>query len=392
MKHKYRETITACFVGYVIQAVVNNFVPLLFVMFQTGYGISLSKITTLISINFFVQLIVDLLSAGFIDKIGYRASVIVAHVFSAAGLVLLTVLPEVSPDPFTGILAAVIIYAIGGGLLEVLLSPMIEACPTRNKEKMMSICHSFYSWGQVGVVLISTLFFAVFGIENWKIIALIWAVIPICNGIAFTKVPVYSLDDGEEKGLNIKELFANKLFWLFMIMMMCAGASESTIAQWASAFAEEGLGVSKAVGDLAGPMSFAFLMGISRVIYGKYGHKLDLDRFILFSSALCIAAYLCVSLIPIPVFGLIGCAVSGFAVGIFWPGTYSKASATIRGGGTSMFALLALAGDMGCTSGPALAGAVSSAFGNNLSLGILASTVFPILMLLSVSVSRKKSE
>lgn len=392
MKHKCRETITACFIGYVIQAVVNNFVPLLFVMFQTGYGISLSKITTLISINFFVQLVVDLLSAGFIDKIGYRASVIIAHVFSAAGLILLTILPDVMPDPFTGILTAVIVYAVGGGLLEVLVSPMIEACPTRNKEKMMSLCHSFYSWGQVGVVLISTLFFAAFGIENWKIIALFWALIPICNGIAFTKVPVYSLDDGEAKGLSIKDLFANKMFWVFMLMMMCAGASESTIAQWASAFAEEGLGVSKAVGDLAGPMSFAFLMGVSRVIYGKYGHKLDLDKFILFSSALCIAAYLCVSLVPIPVFGLIGCAVSGFAVGIFWPGTYSKASATIRGGGTSMFALLALAGDMGCTSGPALTGAVSSAFGNNLSPGILAAVVFPILMLLSVAASRKKSE
>lgn len=391
VKNNCGKTVTACFIGYVIQAVVNNFVPLLFVMFQTDYGISLSKITTLITINFFVQLIVDMLSAGFIDKIGYRASVVIAHAFAASGLILLTVLPEIMPDPFVGVLAAVVIYAVGGGLLEVLVSPMIEACPTDNKEKMMSLCHSFYSWGQVGVVLVSTLFFAAFGINNWKIIALAWALIPICNGIAFTKVPVYSLDDGDTVGLSIKDLFVNKMFWLFMLMMMCAGASESAVSQWASAFAEEGLGVSKAVGDLAGPMSFAVLMGISRVIYGKYGHNMDLDKFILFSSALCIAAYLCVSVAPIPIIALIGCAICGFSVGILWPGTYSKASAAIKGGGTSMFALLALAGDVGCTSGPALAGAVSGMFGDNLSVGILAATVFPTLMLISVAISRKKA-
>ena len=363
MENQYNKTITACFVGYIVQAVVNNFTPLLFLFFQKSYHIPLSQITLLVTFNFGIQLLVDLLSVGFIDKIGYRASMIIAHVLSAAGLILLTVLPEILPVPFIGILIAVMIYAIGGGLLEVLVSPVVEACPSDNKEKAMSMLHSFYCWGHAGVVLISTLFFYVAGIENWKILAAIWAVIPIGNAFAFAKIPIAPLIEDGESGLELKDLFRIKVFWILLIMMVCAGASEQAVSQWASAFAEKGLGISKAAGDLAGPMAFAVLMGMSRLFYGKYGDRIHLERFMVYSSFLCVLSYLGISLFPIPLFNLIACAVCGLSVGIMWPGTFSKASAALPKGGTAMFALLALGGDIGCSGGPTLVGMVSGTLG-----------------------------
>ena len=391
MRSNPQKTMTACFIGYIVQAVVNNFVPLLFVTFQQSYHLPLSRITALITLNFLIQLLVDLLSAAFVDRIGYRASIYIAHGCAAAGIILLTILPEVFPDPFFGILTAVFVYAIGGGLLEVLVSPILEACPTDNKEQAMSLLHSFYCWGHMGVVLISTLFFVCFGIQNWKILALCWALIPLGNLILFARAPLYSLNAEGEKGLTIKELFRKKTFWLMMLMMLCAGASEQAVSQWASTFAEQGLGVSKTVGDLAGPMAFAAMMGLSRLIYGKYGDRMDLDRFMGGSCLLCIASYLCISLIPNPVAGLVGCAVCGFSVGILWPGTFSKAAASIKGGGTAMFALLALAGDLGCSGGPTLAGAVSSTFQNNLRIGILSAIAFPALLFVGVLLSARNT-
>ena len=381
MKNNYKMTMYACFIGYVVQAVVNSFVPLLFVTFQTEYHIPLTQITLLITVNFVIQLVVDLLSAGFVDKIGYRASAIIAHACAGTGIFLLTILPELFSNPFYGILLAVMVYAIGGGLIEVLISPVLEACPTDNKESAMSLLHSFYCWGCTGVVLLSTLFFALFGTSHWKILALIWVLLPAANLILFTKVPIYSLHEEGESGMSFSELFRVKVFWLLMAMMLCAGASEQAVSQWASTFAEKGLHIQKTVGDLVGPMMFSVLMGLSRLIYGKYGEKLNLDRFMKGSCVLCVASYLCISLVPVPIVGLIGCAICGFSVGIMWPGTFSKASAAIKRGGTVLFAMLALAGDLGCSGGPTLVGFVSSAFSSNLRLGILTAIVFPVLLL-----------
>ena len=384
MKNQYNKTITACFLGYISQAIIVNFTPLLFLFFQRSYQIPLSRITLLVTLNFGVQLLTDLCSVGFIDKIGYRASLIIAHLLSALGLILLTVLPEVLPSPFAGILISVMIYAVGGGLLEVLVSPVVEACPSDNKEKTMSMLHSFYCWGHAGVVLVSTLFFHVAGIENWKILAVVWALIPIGNAIAFARVPIASLMEEGEKGLSLKELFRMKLFWILMIMMICAGASEQAVSQWASTFAEKGLGISKTAGDLAGPMAFAILMGTSRMFYGKYGDKIHLDRFMIYSSCLCILAYLGIALFPVPQLSLAACALCGLSVGIMWPGTFSKAAAALPKGGTAMFALLALGGDVGCSSGPTLVGMVSGALGDNLKMGVLTGIIFPVLLLSGV--------
>ncbi|MBQ5735239.1 MAG: MFS transporter [Lachnospiraceae bacterium] len=391
MKFNYKTTMYACFTGYIVQAIVNSFVPLLFVTFQKSYNIPLSKITLLITVNFVIQLIIDMLSAGFIDRIGYRASVIIAHICAIMGLGMLTFLPEIFEDHFIGIIISVVIYAIGGGLIEVLISPIIEACPTDNKESTMSLLHSFYCWGCTGVVLVSTIFFKIFGIENWKILTLILLIIPIVNIILFAKVPIYSLHEEGECGFTMRELFREKIFWILMLMMLCAGASEQAVSQWASTFAEQGLGVSKALGDLIGPMLFSVLMGISRLIYGRYGERMDLDRFMRYSTILCIISYMCISLIRVPIIELIACGICGFSVGIMWPGTFSKASASIRRGGTVMFAMLALAGDLGCSGGPTLVGMVSSALDNNLRIGILSGIIFPIILILTLIIIKKVS-
>ncbi|HIZ20926.1 MAG TPA: MFS transporter [Firmicutes bacterium] len=383
-KDPYKKTMYACFVGYITQAVINNFAPLLFLTFQSSYSIPLTQITVLVTFNFGIQLLVDLLSTKFVDRIGYRPCILAAHVFAAAGLIGLAFLPDLLPDPFAGLLLSVGLYAAGSGLIEVLISPIMEACPTENKEKAMSLLHSFYCWGQVGVVLLSTLFFALFGIENWKILSLIWAIIPLANLVVFAKAPIGSLIEEGARGMTLRELFSTKLFWALMLIMVSAGASEQSISQWASTFAEKGLGVSKAVGDLAGPMAFAFLMGVARAFYGKYGDRINLDRFMTLSGVLCVVSYLCISLIPSPIVGLVGCAVCGLSVGIMWPGGFSKAAACLRNGGTALFALLALGGDLGCTSGPTLVGIVSGAFGDNLKTGILAAAVFPVLLLLGI--------
>ena len=390
MKYSYDCTMRACFTGYIVQAIVNNFVPLLFLTFQRTYHIPLQQITLLVTFNFGIQLLTDLLSVAFVDRMGYRASMVLAHILSALGLICLTVLPEWMGHPFAGSLISVIIYAVGGGLLEVLVSPVVEACPSTHKEKAMSMLHSFYCWGHVGVVLFSSIFFKLAGIENWKLLAVLWAVIPILNALVFTRVLIAPVLPEGEEGMTIGTLFQNRTFWLLFVMMICAGASEQSVSQWASLFAEKGLGISKTAGDLAGPMAFAVLMGASRAFYGNYGEKINLDRFMTVSSVLCILSYLCLVFMPVPVLSLAGCALCGLSVGIMWPGTFSRASKALPAGGTALFALLALGGDIGCSGGPTLVGMVSGMCKGNLKAGILAALIFPVLLLTGAKFETKK--
>ncbi len=390
-KLTYNNTIIACYMGYIVQAIVNNFVPLLFLTFRAEYGISLDKIAYLITINFGIQLLVDLVSTKFVDVIGYRASAVIAHVTAALGLFLLGVLPDVFPNPYAGILVAVVLYAIGGGLLEVIVSPIVEACPTEKKDAAMSLLHSFYCWGHMGVVIISTIFFSVFGIENWRIMAYIWALVPIVNIVLFLFVPINTLVE-EGEGMSLRELVKNKFFWLFFVMMLCSGAAEQGMSQWASAFAEMGLKVSKTIGDLLGPCMFALFMGTARAFYGKFSEKLDLSRFMKGSCILCILSYLIAVFAPGAVISLIGCGLCGLSVGIMWPGTFSISAANMKRGGTAMFALLALAGDVGCSGGPTLVGVVSEALGENLKLGLLAGIVFPVVLLICLFLPTRAKE
>ena len=391
IKTSYEHTIYASYIGYITQAIVNNFAPLLFLTFATDYNLTLDKITLFTTVNFCVQLIVDLLSAKFIDGIGYRKSVIAAHIFSAAGLIGMAFLPDLCGNAYVGLMIAVVLYAIGGGIIEVLISPIVEACPTKKKEAAMSLLHSFYCWGHVGVVVISTVFFALFGISNWKIMACIWAIVPILNCFYFAYVPIYDIVSDSER-VPLGNLLKTKTFWLFMVIMICAGASEQGMSQWASAFAESALHVTKTVGDLAGPCAFAIFMGTARAIYGKYSEKLPLKKFMLASASLCIVCYLIAVFADNSIFGLIGCALCGFSVGIFWPGTFSMAAWNMIGGGTAMYALMALAGDVGCSCGPTVVGMVANSCGGNLKSGILAAIVFPVLILILVPFVKDKQK
>lgn len=391
IKGNYNHTLYASFAGYVTQAIVNNFAPLLFLTFQRIYGLSLERIALLITINFGIQLLVDLLSVKFMDKIGYRTAIVGAHLFAAAGLILMTVLPEVLPLPYIGLLISVALYAVGGGIIEVLISPIVEACPTKRKEAAMSLLHSFYCWGHVGVVILSTLFFGAVGVSSWKLMSVLWAVIPLCNAVYFLFVPIRHLNDGEA-GIGTRQLLRSGVFWIMFILVICSGASEQSVSQWASVFAEEGLGISKTIGDLAGPGLFAMFMGTSRALYAKFSDRIGLKKFMMASGVLCLISYLVISLSPYPVLGLIGCSLCGLSVGILWPGTFSLAAKEIPRGGTAMFALFALGGDLGCMGGPAFVGVVSGLFQNNIRAGILCAAIFPILLLIFLSANRKRDE
>ncbi|MGN0448661.1 MAG: MFS transporter [Acutalibacteraceae bacterium] len=380
--NNYKHTFFACYIGYFVQAIINNFLPLLFLTFQTDFHLEYSKISLLIVINFGVQLFVDLASTAFVDRLGYRKSVLVANFFAFLGLVGLGVFPFIM-EPYTGIILSIIIYATGSGLIEVVISPIVEACPSDKKAAQMSLLHSFYCWGHMCVVIVSTLFFVIFGISNWRIMAFLWSLIPLLNLVYFFFVPMPSvLAKGE--GLGFRGLVKSPVFWLFGLLMLCSGASEQGMAQWASAFAESGLKVSKTVGDLLGPCLFAALMGTSRVLYSKLSEKISLSKMMFVSGAGCVLCYVVSSLSPYPLLSLFACALCGLSVGIMWPGTFSLASERIPCGGTVMFALLALFGDLGCSTGPAVVGGVAEQFGNRLSAGLFSGIIFPVVLIVSI--------
>ena len=384
----YKKTLIACYLGFVTQAISANFTPLLFLTFISTYGITLEKIAMIPLVFYLTQLLIDLAATKFADKIGYRTCVVSSQVLSAIGLVLMAVLPEVLSVPFIGIMLSVVLYAMGSGLVEVLVSPIVEACPFENKEGMMSLLHSFYCWGAMGVILGSTLFFAIFGLENWKILTFIWALVPLYNTFNFISCPIERLvEDG--KSMGIRKLLKTPIFWLMIILMVCSGASEASMAQWASAFTESAIGVSKTVGDLAGPCLFAMFMGISRILYGKFSEKLDLTKVMLVCGILCAGCYLLASLSTVPILGLAGCALCGLTVGIMWPGSISISSQKCPRGGPAMFAFLALAGDLGAMVSPAMVGTLSEMADGNLKTGLLAAAIFPIVLVFGLLILKK---
>lgn len=383
--NNYKRTLVTCYIGFITQAIVANFTPLLFLRFHSEFGIPLGQVALISTVFYIAQILVDVFCAKFVDKIGYRKCVVVSQIASSVGLISLAFLPNLLSNRFVGILVSVIVYAVGSGLVEVLVSPIVEACPFENKDSVMSLLHSFYCWGNVGVVLLSTLFFTLFGIKNWRIAACLWALIPFVNAYNFMVCPIERLtDDG--KGMTIKELFCKPAFWVFVALMVGAGASEAAMAQWASAFAESALGFSKSVGDLIGPCMFALAMGLSRVLYGKFGHRINLTDFMLGSGILCLACYLLAAVSSNPFFGLAGCILCGFSVGIMWPGSISIASAGMPFGGTALFALLAMGGDLGASIGPGVVGVITQNANDNMKAGMLAGIVFPIILITSICI------
>lgn len=407
MQLTYKHTRYACYAGYITQAIINNLAPLLFIIFQTQYGLNFEMVGRLILINFGTQIIADILAVKFADKFGYRASAVLAHVFCTAGLILLGTLPQVCSSPYIGLVIAVVTYALGGGLLEVLVSPIVDSLPGEKKASDMSLLHSFYCWGQMGVVLISTLILTAFGTDIWMWLPLGWAILPFVNLFFFMKVP-FVPPVPEEKLMTVRELCKNRVFLLALVIMMCAGASELTMSQWSSLFAETGLGVSKTLGDLLGPCLFAALMGTGRLLYGLYGHRLNLQNGLLFCGCLCMLCYFTTVFAPHPLLSLIGCAVCGFSVSLMWPGAFSDTAARFPMGGTAMFGMMAVFGDLGASLGPWISGVVSdlsqktnllqqmqASTGEELSqlglkAGLLAAVIFPLILTLSVLYLKKR--
>lgn len=388
-KGNYHHTVLACYIGYLTQALVINFSPLLFVTFMRQYTLSLSQVSTLIAVSFTTQLIVDFLASRYVEKIGYRTAVVGAHVFAVLGMVGLAILPECLPSPMLGLVIATAMGSIGGGLIEVMISPLLEACPTDEKSGSMSLLHSFYSWGQAGTILLSTLFFAVVGIEHWRLLACLWAILPAFGALAFLFVPIYRLQPSEE-AQTVTPKKERQLFLLFFALMICAGAAEQVMSQWASTFAESALGIDKTLGDLLGPCMFAVLMGISRVFYGKFSEKIRLERFMFCSCLLCILSYLLAAFSPSPIFSLTGCALCGMSVGILWPGTYSQAARRMPHISMATYALLAFGGDIGCLAGPSIAGEIAEWFDGNLRAAFLFALIFPVVSILIFFVIGKR--
>ena len=380
MKLTYRHTVTACCLGSVTLAISNNLAPMLFLIFHESFGISLARITLLITANFIIQLTVDFLAAILADRIGYRPLLMASAFLAAIGLVCYGTLPFALENAFPGLLIADVLCALGGGLGEAIISPTVEACPTKNKAAMMGFLHSFYCWGTMLVILLSTAFLAIFGKDAWWLLPILWSALPFANTIFFGLVPLPALEGGEDAGAGVRPLLVRPLFWGFLVMMLLAGASELSMSQWASAFAEAGLGVSKSVGDLTGACLFACLMGLARVFYAKMSERIDLRRFLLASSVLAVGSYLLCALAESPALSLVGCAVTGLAVGMLWPGLLSLAAARFPRGGTPLFSLCALFGDLGCSVGPTLVGLAADARGGALSFGLLLATAFPLVL------------
>jgi MFS family permease len=378
----YKHTLAASYFGYISQAIVNNLAPLLFLTFQRQFKVSLGSLAVLVSLNFGVQLLVDMIAVRYVDKIGYRRAALGASVFCTIGLVSMGILPFVLPEPYTGLVIAVVINAIGGGLLEVIISPIVEALPNENKAAAMSLLHSFYCWGYVGVILLSTLYFNIIGIENWRYLPMLWALIPLGNIFLFSVVPIRTLIDENNSAMPLRVLFKKRSFLLFLLVMVCAGASEQAMSQWASFFAEAGLNVSKTTGDLLGPCFFAVLMGSVRVFFGLKQDTINLVKVLLGAALLCVLSYLLAALSPFPLLSLLGCGICGLSVGIMWPGVFSLASKIFPRGGAAMFALLALGGDAGCGSGPGLVGFIMSK--TTLKTGLLIAIVFPVMLFFGV--------
>ena len=380
---KYHRTLITCYFGYISQAIINNLLPLLFVTLQNQFSLSVTQIGFMVTFNFFMQLVVDLIAAKYADKIGYRACMVIAHASCALGLAGLALFPFLFSNPYTGLLLSISIYAIGGGLTEVLVSPIVQALPLRRKESVISILHSFYCWGHAGVVLLTTLFFYLFGRENWRLVCVLWAIVPAANIIMCSICPMCKLVEEEEQ-LSFRELFRSKLFWIFIVMMLCAGAAEHSMVQWSSYFAETALMVDKAIGDLLGPCTFAILMGITRAVYGTFGDRFPLQKVLILTSIVCVCSYFVAVFSPIPIISLIGCGFCGVSVGLMWPGTFNLSAKYCVKGGTAMFAFLALAGDMGCSVGPSIVSSVATALGGELKSGLLAASVFPMILALGV--------
>lgn len=390
----YKHTLHSCYLAYVTQAAVVNLAPILFVIFQTEFGLTYQQIGALSLINFLTQLSIDAVAIKTLDKVGYRPAAIGCCACCTLGFLLLAICPAIWPGEFFALCLPVIVYAVGGGLAEVIVSPIADSLPLENKEGSMALVHGAYSWGQAAVVLVSTCTLAIIGHARWQWLPLIWAILPLYNLFRFCRVPLMPTIPDEHR-TPLRDLLKNGTLWLFLLVMLCAGASEVAMSQWSSLFAEKALGVNKVLGDIAGPCLFAVFMGLGRIGFGKFGTKWKLSRILLLCALLAIVCYLLTAFFPHPIISLTACALTGLAVSLMWPGTVSLSAAAFPLGGAALFAFLALFGDLGCSVGPWLTGVVSDAVSVSnsdmaLRIGLAAGTIFPLTLFVTLFFLKSK--
>lgn len=390
MKLSYKATKISCYAGIANQAVIVNFAPLLFVVFARNFGLTMSQLASIITVNFVAQIIVDVLGVKYISKIGYRKILVSSQITSAIGFILMGILPFIM-DPYWGIIIATICYAIGSGLTEVILSPVIEALPGEGKVSSMTFLHSFYCWGHLYTVLFATLYFNIFGVENWRYLSFYWALLPIITAFVFMKAPIVTLDEKVKEKTRLRDIFSSLTFWIFMILMVSSGAGEQSMAQWASMFAQESLKVSKNVGDILGPSIFALTMAISRILYGKIGEKMGIEKSLILYAGLGIFSFLTATVFKNPYINLLGCGICGFSLGVMWPVVLSFGAKKFPAGGTAIFALFSVAGDIGCSFGPELVARVTEI--TTFKTGLMSGAIFPatILILTSILLIKRKN-
>ena len=393
----YKKTKIACYLGYVTQAISINLLPLLYLTFQNEFSVSLSQLGFLATLLFAVQMAVDLLATRFGKYVSYRWGSVAACALSALGLVLMCVLPKWMPHFYVGVMLATVILSIGGGLTEVLISPLVDAIPEEGKVGEMSLLHSFYCWGVVAVILFSTAFFALVGVSYWRWLVLLWSLVPAVTAVMFACIPIPPKTEEVHSHRSAPSVVRYGLFWVLMALMVFSGASEMAPAQWASFFAENNLGIPKAVGDLLGPCAFAVFQGLSRVVFSRMARRRDPRRILAWHAVGCLVAYAVIVLAPHPLLSLFGFCMCGWFVGPMWPGILSLCATRFPAGGTAMFAALALCGDVGCAAAPMMIGAVTDRLvtadwlsSSAMRGGFAVCMVFPALLVVGLWLLRKR--
>ncbi len=384
----YKHTIRACYAGTFTMSLVSNLTPLLFVILMDSFGLTFEQVGRLTLVNFMTQIAADLVFSKPVDKWGVRPFVAGGHFLCTIGLVLFALAPMYAPhNTYIWFMVSTVLFSCGGGLLELLLSPIVQAIPGDEKARAMSMLHSFYAWGFILVVVLTTTALGVFGSANWPLIMITWAILPLATGIAFLKVPL-APQVSEEQRTRTGVLLSSAFFVVVVLGIAAGGAAEVSMSQWISAFTERALGLSKQMGDLVGVCMFALFLGIGRASYGKWGGKTDVTTLMLWGAVGSVLCFLGAALIPNPILAMACCAANGLCVSLLWPGSIVTAAARFPLAGASMFAILAAGGDVGAAFGPWAVGAVADVVPSGLRGGLLVGTIYPAIMVVCMLVVR----
>ena len=390
MTQNYKITKYTCYLFYVLQGTLLNLTPLLFVPLMEQYGLSYMKLGALASVNFATQLIVDIVLSKLTDKHRYRISLRLSASAAFIGYMIFAWAPGRLGDPYTWLLIGTVVYSIGAGLMEITISPLIHALPDKAKGKSMAILHSFYAWGVVLTVIVSTSVLAIIGRDKWNFIVTGWLIVPVIGFILSCIMPVPKPESGEnERTAGSFRILIKPAFILFLAMIFFGSCAEAVMTQWSSAFLERAVGLDKLIGDIAGMSMFALMLGLCRMASAALDKKISLSTYMMLGTIGAVICYIIVSVSNVAAVSLIFCALTGFMVGMLWPGTLVLAADAFPKAGAWLFAYLAVAGDLGGVFGPWITGAIADRSGLNAGLG--AAAIFPVIGLICMIIYKRRT-